>query len=106
MDRGLTSNILAFAFSPPPFFLSFFFLSFFSSFFLFGYFSVFLFLFLFFFDIFPKKTSVDIQDATLDDLFTKRDKDLFIATLSCRIPMQRNMKEHTLLKIEMQCKKG
>ena len=101
MDRGLTSNILAFAFSPPPFFLSFFFFIIF----LFGYFSVF-FLFLFFFDIFPKKTSVDIQDATLDDLFTKRDKDLFIATLSCRIPMQRNMKEHTLLKIEMQCKKG
>lgn len=103
MDRGLTSNILAFAFSPP--FLLFFFLSFFSSFFFLVTFSFF-FLFLFFFDIFPKKTSVDIQDATLDDLFTKRDKDLFIATLSCRIPMQRNMKEHTLLKIEMQCKKG
>lgn len=100
MDRGLTSNILAFAFSPPLFFYHFS-----LRFFFFGYFFVF-FLFLFFFDIFPKKTSVDIQDATLDDLFTKRDKDLFIATLSCRIPMQRNMKEHTLLKIEMQCKKG
>ena len=105
MDRGLTSNILAFAFSPPPFFLSFFFFIIFL--FVFSFWLLFrFFLFLFFFDIFPKKTSVDIQDATLDDLFTKRDKDLFIATLSCRIPMQRNMKEHTLLKIEMQCKKG
>lgn len=101
MDRGLTSNILAFAFSPPFFFfIIFLFVLFFWLLFRF------FFLFLFFFDIFPKKTSVDIQDATLDDLFTKRDKDLFIATLSCRIPMQRNMKEHTLLKIEMQCKKG
>lgn len=100
MDRGLTSNILAFAFSPLFFFIIFLFVLFFWLLFRF------FFLFLFFFDIFPKKTSVDIQDATLDDLFTKRDKDLFIATLSCRIPMQRNMKEHTLLKIEMQCKKG
>ena len=77
-------------------------LSFFLSFF---FFLLLFFYYIFFVSvIFAKKAFVDVQNA-ISDGFIYKTGQRFIAML-VSYSMRRNMKEHTLLKIEMQCKKG